>query len=142
MSEENVGGLTREDKIEWMKSFASKHRLTLVLQGSCGFGRECVGVLVEKMYPDYEWYGEDYRRIDNNGDVWTPTDAYHKHPCVAVLGVGEYAESQLYEWLQWFDKNGFVLEVGDQPNIVVRKSGIRVIQGPRYARMVRTNSVR
>lgn len=59
-------------------------------------------------YPDYKWGGPfSDEEEDQNGDVWTPEDAYHKHECVAVLGRGENAESQLYEWLQWFDREGF-----------------------------------
>ena len=93
-----------------MTEFAKKNGATIALAGECGFGRECVGLLVGGNYPDYEWDDKDYNRIDPNGEVWTPEDAYHKHPCVAVLGRGEKAEGQLYEWLKWFDDNGFEAE--------------------------------
>ena len=97
-----------------MAVWAARNGLQLVLEGECGFGRECVGVLADGKYPDYEWYDAEYtERVDQNGEVWAPKDAYHKHPCVAVLGRGEPAEVQLYEWLLWFDANGFVLERGD-----------------------------
>lgn len=106
--------MTRADKIKFMTEFCEKHNLTLNLEGECGFGRECVGVVASnECYPDYEWYDwdGDCCRLDSNGEVWIPEDAYHKHPCVAVLGRGENAEAQLYEWLKWFDENNFKCEV-------------------------------
>lgn len=102
--------MTHEEKINWMIQWAHKNKCVLDLEGECGFGRECVGVTRNHKYPDYEWYDKDYEREDGNGDVWCPEDAYHKHECVAVLGRGERAEDQLYEWLKWFDDNGFVVE--------------------------------
>jgi len=133
--------MTHDEKIGWMAVWAAKHGCALMLEGECGFGRECVGVSVDGTYPDYEWFDKDtYERVDANGDVWAPEDAYHKHPCVAVLGRGEQAESQLYDWLRWFDDNGFVLETGDQeidPNI---PPALTILLGKhRYARMVRKN---
>lgn len=103
--------MTREQKIEWMAIWAAKNGFQLQLEGFVGFGRECVGVSAFDAYPDYHWYNEETREEDDNGDVWTPEDAYHKHTCVAVLGRGEAAEAQLYEWLRWFDANNFKLEV-------------------------------
>lgn len=103
--------MTHKDKITWLAVWAAEHDATLNLHGSCGFGRECVGISRDGTYPDYEWYSEDglYNRADSNGNVWIPEDAYHKHPCVAVLGRGEKAEAQLYEWVKWFEDNGFEL---------------------------------
>lgn len=102
--------MTHKQKLTWMAEFAMRNKAAITLEGECGFGRECVGLLVSGTYPDYEWYDEDYNNADPNGEVWTPKNAYHKHPCVAVLGRGEEAEAQLYEWLKWFDDNGFVVE--------------------------------
>ena len=105
--------MTHQDKITWMALWASKNRVTLDLEGTCGFGRECVGISANGEYPSYNWWDEDYNNeISGNGDVWTPEDAYHKHPAVAVLGRGEKAEAQLFEWLKWFDDNNFVIETG------------------------------
>ncbi len=103
--------MTHQEKLDWMALWCGRHALALQLEGECGFGRECVGVLSGDVYPDYEWYDSDYERADPNGNVWTPPDAYHKHPCVAVLGRGEDAEDQLYQWLMWFDENNFAVEV-------------------------------
>jgi hypothetical protein len=126
------------EKVEWMREWAEKNGMRLELAGECGFGRECVGVIVEgvEMYPDYEWRDEiTYDRIDSNGDVWKPEHAYHKHPCVAVLGRGEQAESELYDWLKWFDDNGFVAESGLKDGSF---SAIEAMLGKHlYARMVK-----
>lgn len=140
MNKETHGKTTEhEEKLKWMALWAARNGLRLELAGECGFGRECVGVVADgNVYPDYVWHDEDtLERLDSNGDVWTPPGAYHKHPCVAVLGRGEAAESQLFDWLQWFDANGFKLEKGAasmDPQLGV----IGVLLGKhRYARMVR-----
>jgi hypothetical protein len=106
--------MNREEKFNWMAKWAAKNGVALNLEGECGFGRECVGITVNGSYPEYEWDDDEtYERLDNNGEVWAPEGAYHKHPCVAVLGRGEEAEGQLYEWLKWFDENDFKVETGD-----------------------------
>jgi hypothetical protein len=93
--------MTHEEKIEWMAIWCAKNKVALDLSGECGFGRECVGISTGDCYPSYEWDDDqNYKRIDNNGDVWRPPNAYHKHPCVAVLGRGEPAEAELYDWLR------------------------------------------
>ncbi len=99
-----------EEKIEWMAVWAVRNQCQLDLEGECGLGRECVGILRAGVYPDYHWRDpKTYERTDSNGEVWTPPDAYHKHECVAVLGGGEPAEAQLYDWLRWFDERGFTV---------------------------------
>jgi hypothetical protein len=103
--------MTRNEKRLWMLEWCTNNGCTLALESSCGFGRDCVGVLVGDNFPEYEWWDDDYtERQDPNGKVWTPEGAYHKHPCVAVLGHGEEAEDQLFQWLKWFDKEGFKVE--------------------------------
>jgi len=88
--------MNHSKKIEWMHKYAADHNVVLTLEGECGFGRECVGILLNESYPDYP------------EEVWVPDDAYHKHACVAVLGRGEDAENQLYLWLQWFNKHKYI----------------------------------
>jgi len=102
--------ISHRKKIEWMATWAAKNHVQLELEGQCGFRRECVGIIAEGHYPDYYWYDDDYNRIDNNGKVWVPPDAYYKHECIAVLSRGKEAEEQLYKWLKWFDENNFVVE--------------------------------
>lgn len=130
--------MEHQEKIDWMIQWAHKNKLRLELEGECGFGRECVGVLADTVgYPDYKWSdNETWERLDKNGDVWVPEDAYHKHPCVAVLGRGTAAESQLYEWLKWFDDNKFSVETGmsEKKNLHL----IEIVMGKhKYARMVK-----
>lgn len=130
--------MNREEKMQWMAVWAAKNKAALALEGECGFGRECVGILAEDQFPSYEWDDEEtWERIDNNGDVWVPEDAYHKCPCVAVLGRGEEAENQLFEWLNWFDDNGFKIETGAVEH-KRRLDPIDLIMGKhRYSRMVK-----
>lgn len=134
--------LTRDERITWMAVWAAKAGLQLQLEGECGFGRECVGVLTDGHYPDYQWHDETtYERADSNGDVWTPPNAYHKADVVAVLGRGEEAERELYDWLRWFDANGFKLETGSQrmdPALGILGA---MLGKHRYARMVRQPAV-
>ena len=133
--------ISHAEKIAWMAMWCAKNKVALNLEGECGFGRECVGILTDGSYPDYEWYDpKTHERVDKNGEVWIPPDAYHKHSCVAVLGRGEDAESQLYDWLKWFDANGFVVKTGPQP--LNPHEGIFGIALGRhtYKRMVRSTS--
>lgn len=130
--------MNREEKIAWMALWAAKNSAALSLEGTCGFGRDCVGITADAVgYPDYEWYDDKtWERLDSNGDVWTPPNAYHKHPCVAVLGRGEGPEAELYDWLKWFDDNGFKLETGF--NKMERMDLIPIMLGKhRFARMVK-----
>ncbi len=96
--------------VSWLEAWCKKEGLQLVIEGECGLGRECVGVasLNDGTYPDYVWYDDDYTaREDKNGEVWCPPNAYHKHPCTAVLGRGEKAIKELYDWCKWFSDNNF-----------------------------------
>jgi len=131
--------MDHQDKINWMIQWAHKNKLRLELEGECGFARKCVGVVNDTVgYPSYEWFDKKtYKRLDKNGDVWTPEDAYHNHPCVAVLGRGMDAESQLYDWLKWFEDNNFVVETG----LIQNKEFdlIEIMLGQHeYARMVKS----
>ncbi len=120
--------MTREQKIEWMAVWAAKNGCALALEGEVGIGRPCVGILVDGNYPDYHWYAEKtYERCDPNGEVFAPRDAYHKHDCVAVLGRGEEAETQLFEWLTWFDDRGF--KVTSNMDAEIARDPIRVMMG-------------
>ena len=130
--------MTHEEKIEWMKDWAKRHGCTLQLEGECGFGRPCVGVLAQDVYPDYTWLNQEtWERTDNNGEVWQPPSAYHKHDCVAVLGRGEDAEAQLYEWLKWFEDNKFRVEQGQRKLGPDEDAFVAQLLGLGWARMVR-----
>jgi hypothetical protein len=133
--------MEHSEKIAWMSAWATKHNCQLTLQGKCGIGRECVGILVDGKYPDYEWWNDDtYEREDANGEVWAPDRAYHKHPCVAVLGRGAEAESQLYDWLKWFDDNGFTIVTGRLPIDPGIGMVAALLRMDRFSRMVLPNA--
>lgn len=132
--------LTHEEKIQWMAVWAAERGLRLVLEGECGFGRPCVGVEIDGHYPAYQWdFDRDTYEYKIGKEVWTPPNAYHKAPVVAVLGRGEVAESQLYDWLKWFDDNGYVLETGAVP---LEKDQFKAVMqlfmgNHKYARMIK-----
>lgn len=129
--------MSRQDNIDWMELYAKCHGATLSLTGECGFGCPCVGIIINDVYPDYEWFDEGYNTISENGDVWTPADAYHKHPCVAVLGRGEDAELQLCEWLKWFNKEGFIIKTGEISRDAPFGQIEIMLNQHKYARMVK-----
>lgn len=124
--------MTRDEKIEWMAVWAARQGCALALvDGEVGFGRECVGITKDGNFPDYRWYNETtYERADPNGEVWVPEDAYHKHDCVAVLGRGEGAEAQLYEWLTWFDRREF--KVTSEMDLDAAKDVVSLVMGKQH----------
>jgi hypothetical protein len=124
------------DKIKWMEQWCAGRGMRLELHGEVGFGRDCVGVLPmnDESYPDYYWYDKDWNHADKNDDVWCPPKAYHKHECVAVLGQDEDAISQLYEWLQWFERNNFQYESA----VIDCKDPVELLMGrDKHHRMVK-----
>lgn len=133
--------MRHKEKVTWMQEWVAKHGMKLVLEGEVGLGRECVGVSLNDKYPEYYWYDDDGERADLNGDVWVPSDAYHKGPYVSVLGRGVRAESQLFEWLRWFADNNFVVESGSTGLVLDRDDGVAFIQKllghDRFVRLVR-----
>lgn len=130
--------MIEQDKFHWMLKWCFKNKVLLRLDGECGIGRKCVGIVaMPGMYPDYEWYDEDAQLIGDGAEIWTPERAYHKHPCVAVLGQDDESVEQLFQWLCWFDKNGYKVETG----MVKRRdrfSEVELLLNKHlYARMVR-----
>ena len=91
---------TMQEKIQYLKDFAFNlgEAAQFVPDGECGFGRECVGIQVGSNWVDYDW--------DDEG-IDAPSNAYHKHPCLAVLGAGEGAISQLFNWCKSLEANGY-----------------------------------
>ena len=83
-------------------------------EGEVGFGRPCVGVLhlEADAYPDWRTYDADYNATTCEGaapDKHVP-NAYHKHPCLAVLidGGADRAEAirQLHHWVMKLKEAG------------------------------------
>lgn len=95
------------------EDFADRNGVKLTLEGECGFGRECVGIIgINEHYVSYAWdLNEDTWEYDGGSDgIFKPENAYGKHPCVAVLGRDNDSINQLYEWLKWFEENGYEVE--------------------------------
>jgi hypothetical protein len=98
------------------EEFAAKHKVIFEDEGECGFGRECVGFLARNgCYLDYNPTSyEDYNYIPEcfcDEAVEPPSetpDAYHKHPCMAVLGRGDEAIIQLAQWVNSLNTAGNV----------------------------------
>lgn len=101
--------MTTEEEIEFIRSWAGKNKLYLDTEGTCGFGRECVGVVYGDHYPEYD--GGDERVTPDYED--TP-NYYHKTDCVAVLGRGPEAIHELYLWIKKLVDNGATVEIRDR----------------------------
>lgn len=85
-----------------IQEFANKHKVIFDDEGECGFGRECVGLTSGNNWIDFNPFGEeDYiaEFYDARLNKIKPHDAYHKHDCIAVLGRGDEAITQLSEWV-------------------------------------------
>jgi len=105
------------EKVEYLQKFAEKHGLTVEINGEVGFGRECVGLLNPRgdAYVDYNPYShaddmdiieEFYIEAFYNT---APPNAYHKHDCLAVLGSGDAAINELYDWIVAIEALGTVV---------------------------------
>jgi len=97
-----------------IQAFADKFDLGFEEEGEVGFGRECVGLLKEDKYVDYNPTDSHYERLtdfyDERLDDITPPDAYHKHDCLAVLGRGDDAIRQLSDWVDKLIELGATVE--------------------------------
>lgn len=94
------------DKIEYLAIWAFKFKCEFRDNGEVGFGRPCVGMIRDNHYLDYSHIYNEYP----NEEFWTPEDAYHKHSCMAVLGHGDEAVEQLYQWAKWLEENDWTTD--------------------------------
>lgn len=98
------------DHVLFLTDWATRMGAVVTFAGECGFGRECVGVLIGSAYLDYGHLYDLFRGDENRwSHWWTPKDAYHKHDCMAVLGRGPEAVAQLYDWAKWLDEHGWTV---------------------------------
>lgn len=99
------------EHVLFLTNWAAKHGADVTFNGTCGFGRECVGVLIGGQYLDYGHLWDLWRDYQGKWDElwWAPEDAYHKHDCMAVLGLGPAAVEQLYEWAKFLDEHGWTV---------------------------------
>lgn len=82
--------------------------------GECGFGRPCVGIL---HYPTEIWVGY----LESAERPKTIVDAYHKHPCVAVLVHEDnyrYAIQQLVTWSRALKKGKLKVWIKKNDNLL------------------------
>ena len=98
-----------------IQNFANAHKLIFEDKGECGFGRECVGLMHNNNFVDYnptDISNGDYIDgfFDERFDSITPADAYHKHNCIAVLGRGEDAIRQLSDWVDRLNEIGVIVD--------------------------------
>lgn len=130
----------REEKVAWMRDWATKHGVTLGIPAEAGIGHEVIGMTYNGVFVTYP--------LSDQG-IWEPKDAYTKHPIVAVYVIedAKTAEAQLYEWLRWFDENGFVIECGEieggkeAQEQMKKEWGFSLASMRYYARLVRNNPV-
>lgn len=111
-----------DEEIAYMTRWAAQQGGVLTLKGEVGFGRPCVGVTVGSSYLDFLWIDMDYQTHYKDERVRAfkavkPEDAYHKHPCLAVLVHNddyETATRQLYDWIKAIEELGWGVVVNDR----------------------------
>ncbi|HEU5429509.1 MAG TPA: hypothetical protein VFU74_21700 [Actinocrinis sp.] len=107
----NITDNLNPEHVLFLTNWATKHGATVTFNGECGFGRECVGILIGSQYLDYSHLWDLWGNDDSGWEMlwWAPEDAYHKHDCMAVLGRGPAAVEQLYEWAKFLDGHGWTV---------------------------------
>jgi hypothetical protein len=93
-----------------LRRWATEHGAVLDLEGECGFGRECVGISVGHQWLDYA------AEPSLAPPPSVAPNAYHKHECLAVLGRGDGAIHQLFEWVMFIEESGGVVVQYRQPD--------------------------
>jgi hypothetical protein len=94
--------LKRHEKRYWLHCFAEAlgNETKFVIGGSVGICRECVGLLSNEQFLDY----------DEAAPIGV--GAYHKHPCLAVLlsetndSIDEAIDA-LYDWCKKLENAGY-----------------------------------
>lgn len=104
-----------QEKVNYIQKFADKYDLIFDQEGECGFGRQCVGLLRGDKYIDYNpvdllKYQEIPELSSDDHYEITPPNAYHKHSCIAVLGRGDDAVSELYDWVKALEERNVRFE--------------------------------
>lgn len=98
-----------------INEFAIRFKLIFQEEGEVGIGRECVGLTNGNNYVEYNpsniQTGEDIPEFYNPVfNEIAPPHAYHKHPCIAVLGRGEEAIRELTDWVIKLNELGVIVE--------------------------------
>ncbi len=107
-----------KEVIKKLNDFAIRHKVILQENGTCGFGRPCVGFELSDCYIDFnpndcedkipknKKTREGYIKEFYCEDFFAPkgVEAYHKHDCLAVLFYEESGrEEALRQLLQWIE---------------------------------------
>ena len=108
-----------DDEMLYMHRWADEHGCSLSTKGEVGFGRPCVGVQHGSSYLDFLYMEMDYTQYSPLPEVQafrmeSPKDAYHKHPCMAVLVHDDDYDTalrQLYDWIKYCNENDWVVKV-------------------------------
>lgn len=113
-----------ENEIKFLDDFAAQLGATFDPEGECGFGRECVGITKDDNWVD----------LGEAEECKSPKDAYHKHPCLAVLGRGDEAIEQLYAWCKELHDAGYtkIENISDEdliPHLSPQAIGIMNMMG-------------
>lgn len=88
-------------------AFARTHGLTFTERGEVGIGRPCVGLLKGSGYVEYNpSHFPDFEPIAGLQTERFPLvlDAYHKHPCLAVLVFNENYDRAVRRLGQWIER--------------------------------------
>lgn len=101
-----------DDRFNWLAGWAARNGCQLTTNGEVGFGRPCAGILTNDAYVDYDYNDDD---VIPDG----VPDAYHKHPCLAVLHNGlpdgiDGALEQLFTWVTHLDAKGYRVVIEDR----------------------------
>lgn len=88
-----------KEKEQWLVEYARSlnYQCWFNPEGEIGMGRECVGIGIDGHYLEY----------DEDIGVKSAPDAYHKGPYLAVLGRGDDAIDQLYQWCHRLKAAGY-----------------------------------
>ena len=135
-----------QEKISWLQEWCDKRRLTLDLEeGTAGFGRPCVGISepASQAWLDVD-YEEPWDEEPEEGVNWFPqleppehVHAYHKHPCLCVLGRGDESISGLYDWVRALDAIGVEVRTVERIYSSMEDNMIsRMLHGPTRTMLV------
>lgn len=104
----------------WLHDWANANNVTFIERGEVGFGRPCVGIVVNDHYVD-RWPDDvfDDEPMHDVYKVAAPEDAYHKHDCLAVLVHNENYDSAIEQLFYWVSK---LERAGATVTIVERKT--------------------
>lgn len=126
-------------EVAFLEAWARQNGCRFEPEGECGFGRECVGISTGGEYPSYMAFDYETLQETHNCPEAAPPpgveNAYHKHPCLAVLGRGPDAIHELYLWVHSLADKGIVVERRSRR---VRNSIELMIHGREEALLVRS----